>query len=179
LQENNILSPDSFSKTRQQKLDEFVSGRIGLMIAPVQDIEALRQRIGDAGFGITTIPTSDTYAGKSRIGLSRWYACISSHSEHKNEAWAFLSFLSSQAPALADAAYAVPGAGIYTRDDTFYSKAYDIYENADVTDELTGLPKTHTLETIVWEEVKNMLEAHQDAPATAQNIQTRWEATGL
>jgi multiple sugar transport system substrate-binding protein len=177
--ESNVLAPDSFSKTRQQKLDEFVSGKIGLMIAPVQDIEPLRQRMGDAAFGITAIPAPDAYAEKSVVGLSRWYAGISSHCEHKNEAWAFLSFLSSRAKALADAAHAVPGAGIYPRDDTFYAKAYDIYENADVTDELTGLPRIHTLETIVWEEVKNMFEAHQDAPTTAQMIQSRWESIGL
>ena len=179
LRENNLLSPDSFSKTRQQKLDEFASGRIGLMIAPVQDIEALRRRIGEVGFGITTLPVSDTYAGKSVIGLSRWYACISSHSQYKSEAWAFLSFLSSRAAALADAADAVPGTGIYPRDDAFYAKAYDIYENAEVTDELIGLPRMHTLETIVWEEVKNMFEGHQDAPTTARMIQTRWESMGL
>jgi multiple sugar transport system substrate-binding protein len=177
--ESNVLAPDSFSKTRQQKLDEFVSGRIGLMIAPIQDIEPLRRSMGDAGFGITAIPTPDTYVEKSVVGLSRWYAGISSHCEHKNEAWTFLSFLSSRAKALADAAYAVPGAGTYPQDDTFYAKAYDIYENANVTDELTGLPRVHTLETIVWEEVKNMFEAHQDAPTTAQMIQTRWEAAGL
>ncbi|MDR1400340.1 MAG: extracellular solute-binding protein [Treponema sp.] len=179
LRKNNLLSPDSFSKTRQQKLDEFASGRIGLMIASTQDIEALRQRIGEAGFGITTLPVSDTYGGKSVIGLSRWYVCISSHSQYKSEAWAFLSFLSSRATALAYAAYAVPGTGTYPRDNALYAKAYDIYENAEVTNELIGLPRMHTLETIVWEEVKNMFEGHQDAPTTARMIQTRLESMGL
>jgi multiple sugar transport system substrate-binding protein len=179
LRENNFLSPDSFAKTRQQKLNEFASGRIGLMIAPAQDIEVLRQRIGETGFGITTLPVSDMYTGKSVIGLSRWYACISSHSQYKSEAWTFLSFLSSRAAALANAAHAVPGTGIYPRDDTLYAKAYDIYENSEVTNELIDLPRIHTLETIVWEEVKNMFEGHQDAPRTAQMIQTRWESMGL
>ncbi|MDR2419301.1 MAG: extracellular solute-binding protein [Treponema sp.] len=179
LLENKLLSPDSFSKTRQQKLDEFASGRIGLMISPAQDIEVLRQRIGEAGFGVTTLPVSDTYMGKSMIGLSHWYACISSYSQHKSEAWAFLSFLSSRAKTLADAAHAVPGAGVYPRDDALYAKAYDIYENAEVTSELIGLPRTHTLETIVWEEVKNMFEGYQDASTTAQMLQTRWESMGL
>jgi multiple sugar transport system substrate-binding protein len=179
LRENNLLSPDSFSKTAQQKLDEFVSGRISLMIAPAQDIEVLRRRIGESGFGITTLPVSDTYSGKSMIGLSRWYACISNHSQYKSEAWTFLSFLSSRTAALADAAHAVPGTGVYPRDDALYAKAYDVYENAEVTDELISLPRIHTLETIVWEEVKNMLEGHQDATITAWMIQTRWESMGL
>ncbi|MDR3304251.1 MAG: extracellular solute-binding protein [Treponema sp.] len=181
--DEGILAPDCFSKTRAQKLDDFASGTIGLMIASVQDIETLRERMGDAGFGVTTIPTPDSYLQMPSMGLSYWYAGISRHSEHKEAAWAFLSYLAENAPSLAIAAHAVPGSGTATRnyfkDDALYAKAYDIYESADVIEEFTGQPKTHTREIIVWEEVKNMLEADQSAATTAHNIQARWEAAGL
>jgi multiple sugar transport system substrate-binding protein len=176
LQANGLLAPDSFSRTREQKREEFINGAAGFMIAPAQEIEVLRSRLGEEGFGLTALPAADPYTGKPAIGLSRWYACISSASRYKNEAWAFLSFLSARAERLAEAAHAVPGAGIYPREDPFYAKAFDIYENAEPADELIGLPQIHTLETIVWEEIKNMLEGHQDAPRTARTIQARWES---
>jgi multiple sugar transport system substrate-binding protein len=177
-----ILAPNCFSTNRAQKLDAFASGKIGLMVAPVQDIEPLRRRMGDAGFGITTIPMPDSYLERPGLGLSYWYAGISRHSGHKAEAWTFLSFLADHAPVLAVAAHAAPGYGTdtrnYFRNDALYTKAYQIYESADVIDELTGLPNVHTREIIVREEMRNMFESNQSAEDTAQRIQSRWEAAG-
>jgi multiple sugar transport system substrate-binding protein len=177
-----ILAPNCFSTTRTQKIDAFASGKIGFMVAPVQDIEPLRLRMGDAGFGITNIPTPDSYLERPSLGLSHWYAGISRHSGHKAEAWAFLSFLAEHAPELAVAAHAAPGYGTDTRNhfrnDALYTKSYQIYESADVIDELTGLPNVLTRQIIVREEMRNMLESNQSAEATAQRIQSRWEAAG-
>jgi multiple sugar transport system substrate-binding protein len=182
LRTEDILAPNCFATSRAEKLDAFATGKIGLMVAPVQDIEPLRQRMGDAGFGITTIPIPDSYLERPGLGLSYWYAGISRHSEHKAEAWTFLSFLADHAPALAEAAHAAPGCGTdtrnYFRNDAFYTKAYQIYESADVIDELTGMPNVHEREIIVREELRNMFESNQSAEDTAQRIQSRWEAAG-
>jgi multiple sugar transport system substrate-binding protein len=174
-----LIAPDIFLKSREQKLEEFITGKLGMMIASVQDIEIVRERMGDAGFGITTIPGPDVYLGKPAFGLTNWYASISRESKHKDKAWAFISFLAMKSPFLAAASHAVPGSGNgledYLKGDSFYSKAYNIYEGGDGIQEFAGYPAVHVLDFIVREELYNMLEWRQDSQATAEAIQRRWE----
>ncbi|MDR2535941.1 MAG: extracellular solute-binding protein [Treponema sp.] len=179
LYNEKILAPESFSKSREQKLEEFITGKIGMMIASVQDIEIIRKRMGDRGFGITTIPGPDVYLGKPAFGLTNWYAGISRESKHKALAWEFVDFLAKQSPLLAAGSHAVPGSGNgleeYLKGDSFYSKAYNIYEGGNGIQEFTGYPAVHVLDFIVREEVYNMLHWNQSAQTTAETIQQRWE----
>jgi multiple sugar transport system substrate-binding protein len=179
LHQEGFIAPDIFLKNREQKLEEFITGKIGMMIASVQDIEVIRKQMGDSTFGITTIPGPDIYLGKPVFGLTNWYAGISRECAYKNEAWIFLSFLAKRVSILASTSHAVPGSrndpGNYLKGDTFYSKAYDIYEGGDGIQEFAGYPAVHVLDFIVREELYNMLELEQDATATAEAIQRRWE----
>ena len=179
LYKEGLLSPDSFSKTREEKQEEFISGKVGMMIASIQDVEVIRKRMGDANFGITTIPVPDLYSGKPAFGLTNWYVGISRESRYKNEAWTFISYLARRSPILAAASYAVPGSGNgledYLTGDAFYSKAYRIYEGGDGIQEFAGYPAVHILDYIVREEIFNMFETDKSARATAETIQKRWE----
>ena len=135
--------------------------------------------MGDSNFGITTIPGPDIYLGKPVFGLTNWYAGISKECEYKNEAWVFLSFLAKRGSILAAASHAVPGGGndpgSYLKWDSFYSKAYDIYEGGDGIQEFAGYPAVHVLDFIVRKELYNMFELGQDSTTTAAAIQRRWE----
>ena len=179
LHQEGLLAPGSFAKTPEEKIEKFVSGKIGMMIAPVQDVEIVRRRMGDAGFGITTIPGIDVYSAKPAFGLTTWYAGISRESKHKSEAWAFLYFLAKRSPVLAAASYAVPGSGNgleeFLSTDPFYSKAFRIYEGGMGVQEFAGYPAVHVLDFIVREELYNMLEQNQSPRRTAEAIQKRWE----
>jgi multiple sugar transport system substrate-binding protein len=174
-----LFSPDSFSTSREQKLKDFVSGKIGMMIASVQDIESIRKDMKDQRFGITTIPGPDIYLGKPAFGLTNWYAGISRESGHKEYAWEFISFLAKQSPVLAAGSHAVPGSGNgledYLKGDSFYSKAYNIYEGGDGIQEFDGYPAVHVLDFIVREELRNMFEQRQNPKETAEAIQRKWE----
>ncbi|MDR1957002.1 MAG: extracellular solute-binding protein, partial [Treponema sp.] len=178
LHTEGLLAPNSFSKTREEKLEDFIQGKIGMMLASVQDIDTLRQRMGEAGFGITTVPGLDN-TKKPVFGLTSWYIGISRQSEHQEQAWAFLSFLAERSSILAAASYAVPGSWMgaqnYLKRDPLYAKAYDMYEGGDALQEFTGIPRVYALESIMREELYAMLEQGRDAAATAQGIQTRWE----
>ncbi|MDR0525228.1 MAG: extracellular solute-binding protein [Spirochaetaceae bacterium] len=175
-----LIAPQSFSKTREQKLKEFTAGRIGMMIASVQDVEIVRKALGE-NFGITTIPTPgrEKYQGKPAFGLTNWYAGISKGSEHKALAWEFVSFLAQQSPLLAAASHAVPGSGNgleeYLKKDAFYSKAYNIYEGGDGIQEFAGYPEVHVLDFIVRNEIFRMFEENQSPQDTAGAIQHQWE----
>jgi multiple sugar transport system substrate-binding protein len=184
LHDEGLLSPAPFIKTREEKLEEFISGKIGMMLSSVRDIDALESRMETGGFGISSIPASDKYRGKTTTGLTTWYAGISQQSTHKDAAWAFLSFLSERAPSLVAASHAVPGYGNspdeWSEGDPLYSKAFEIYESGDCIQEFTGLPKAHDLDAIVWEELYNMFERGQSVETTAEIIQSRWNlALGL
>lgn len=176
LYKEGLLSPESFLKTREQKLEEFAQGKIGMMLASVQDIDTLQHLMGDTGFGITTIPGVDT-TSKPVFGLTSWYTGISRYSTHQDQAWAFIAFLMERSSLITLASHAVPGNWNRVRNlnGDLYAKAYDMYEGGDAVQEFTGIPRVHSLENIVRDELSSMFTQDQDAAATAQSIQKRWE----
>jgi multiple sugar transport system substrate-binding protein len=174
-----ILSPGSFSKTEEQKREEFLTGKIGMMIGSVRDIDFLRERMGEDSFGISAIPAPDGYIGKPVFGLSGWYAGIARRSAYKDEAWRFIAFLSERTSALAAGARAVPGSGngsdSHIEINSLYAKAYDIYEAGDMIREFSGIPRAAELDSLVREEIYAMLEQGRSPEASAAAIQQRWE----
>jgi multiple sugar transport system substrate-binding protein len=175
-----VLSPGSFSKTEEEKREEFLAGKIGMMIGSVRDIDLLREQMGEDNFGISAIPAPDGYIGKPAFGLSSWYAGIARASPRKDEAWRFLVFLSERTSSLAAQARAVPGNGNgssgYIEANPFYAKAYDIYEAGDMIREFSGIPRAMELESLVREELYAMLEQGRSPEESAAAIQQRWEA---
>jgi ABC-type glycerol-3-phosphate transport system substrate-binding protein len=183
LRREGLLSPDSFSKTPEQKREEFASGRTGMMIAPVGDIAPLRQKMGAAPgggdpFGVTVIPGPESAAGKSVFGLGGWYAGVSARSKSPREAWAFVSFLEEKAPLLAAASRAVPGAGTdpgsYIREDPLYGKIWDMYEGSRTVREFDGVPRFRDLEALFRAEFSGLLSGNRSPAETATAIQQGW-----
>ncbi|MDR0628868.1 MAG: extracellular solute-binding protein [Treponema sp.] len=172
------LSPDLFVKTREQKLEEFARGTIGMMLASVRDIHTLQQQMEDGAFGITVIPGLDM-SRKPVFGLTSWYIGISRYSTYQDQAWAFMSFLAERSSRLAIASHAVPGnwSGMRSLKGDLYTKAYDMYEGGEVMQEFIGTPQVHSLETIVREELYTMFTQGREPAATAASIQKQWEET--
>jgi multiple sugar transport system substrate-binding protein len=181
LNREGLLSPGTFTKTGAQKTGEFARGRVAMMIGSMEDIPFLREQMGDSAFGVTLIPGPAGYAGKPVIGPSFWYAGISSSCKHPDEAWTFLAFLAEKSPLLAAQARAVPGSGHspgnYIEEDPLYSKAWDIYEAADVVRDFPpGFSRTDDLETILREELAALFAGKKNAAETSAAIQERWES---
>jgi multiple sugar transport system substrate-binding protein len=180
--EEGILSPGSFSKTEEQKREEFLAGKIGMMIGSLRDIDLLRERMGEDGFGITAVPGPDGYIGKPAFGLSSWYVGITRRSAHKDEAWRFLTFLSERSSSLAARARGVPGNGnggsAYIEANPHYAKAYEIYEAGDMIREFSGIPRAAELEALVRDEIHALLEQGRSPGESAAAIQKKWETLG-
>ena len=163
LNREGLLAPGTFDKTGAGRLAEFAEGRIAMMTASSRDISILRRSMNAADFGITTIPAAAQ--GKTRLGLLAIYAGISSECTKPDEAWAFLAFLAEQSQTIAAALGAVPGslpgafpggsvfAGEYIMEDTLYSKAWDIFEAADLAEDLSGYPQAGELEQLIREKL--------------------------
>jgi multiple sugar transport system substrate-binding protein len=180
LRREGALSPGSFSKTEEQTGEEFLTGKIGMMIGSLRDIDLFRERLGEDNFGITAIPGPEGHIGKPAFGLSSWYAGISRRSSHKDEAWRFLLFLAERISPLAVRVRAIPENGRagngYTEVNPLYAKAYEIYQAGDLIREFSGVPRLADLESIVREELYAMLEQGQSPEASAAAMQKRWEA---
>jgi multiple sugar transport system substrate-binding protein len=131
----NLLHPGSPEFDEDEKREAFINGRSVFMIAPVQDAEILRRRMGEDAFSFSSIPASESCSGKPVFGAFGWSLGISGQSAYKEEAKIFAAFLAGQGSYLSEKLHAVPGnAGSPSpsvRKDPFYSKAWDLYISGD------------------------------------------------
>jgi multiple sugar transport system substrate-binding protein len=178
LQKNGSLAPDSFAKTGKDRIEEFMAGRVAMIIASMADARLL----SGAGFncGITAIPLRETFAGKPLYALDQWYVGISRDSRFKDEALLFIGFLAERASALSDQSGAIPwntnAGGSYTGEYPLLSKAYDIYYTGETRTEYAEQWKPPLFEKIVTEELRLMFEAGRTPADAAKAIQQRLEA---
>jgi multiple sugar transport system substrate-binding protein len=179
LRQEGFLLPGIFSKTDADKREDFIQGRSAMMISSVADIHVLRERMGESAFGITSIPGESSFGGKPILGLTSWYLGIPRSAEHKDEAWAFLSFLLEWGTFIAEKAHAVPGSRSNTIDfiteDPLYTKAYDMYTAGETVQEFIGIPRVDEFEAVVRKQIYAMFEKDQSPEETARHIQQRWE----
>jgi len=171
------LYPNPFSVSEEELFRAFNEGKVGMMIGSTANIKKLKT--SPIGFGITTIPGSESYVKKPVFLVTEWYLGINRHSEYKEEARRFAAFLSEKSDSIAAAAYAIPGSGSRSREmpreDLFYSKAFDMYEAGEMVRELYASPDILSLNSIIGEEVKQMFWDMKTPEQCAQAIQTRWE----
>jgi multiple sugar transport system substrate-binding protein len=158
LHREGLLAPGTFEKTSAQRLEEFAQGKIAMMAASARDIPYLRANARDVNFGITAMPSVSAFT-KNRLGLSGIYAGISGGSTLQDEAWAFLAFVAGKRQALYAALGAVPGIypdvihGEYIDEDPLLSKAWEIFEAADIVEYYPGLPGEEETGRMVWEKL--------------------------
>jgi len=174
-----------FERTGSQSLEEFAQGKVALLITSTSNIPYLRERMGEGKFGITTIPGSGT-GGRYGITLSSIFAGINSSTPHTDEESQlamsrFLKFLSEKTDLFCAELKAIPGSiinpipGKYIRDDSFYSKAWDIFEASRIVQSFSGKPGAEEYETIFLEELRQFFEGEKNAQQTIVSIQRRWD----
>jgi ABC-type glycerol-3-phosphate transport system substrate-binding protein len=155
------MEPQPNPKDEDSSLEEFAQGKVAMITGSARDIAFLQRR--NLNFGITAIP--GTTQGKNRLGLSKIYAGISADCALPNEAWAFLSFIAGKSQVLAEALTAIPGSipavfpGEYILKDPLYSKAWDIFEAAEIVDYRSDDPAEEETERLVMEKIRDAYEA--------------------
>jgi multiple sugar transport system substrate-binding protein len=183
LSQDGLLAPESFVKTNKDRIEDFIAGRLAMMLAPAVEIKNIRA--AGIPFGVTTIPSHAAYIGKPAAGVIGWYAGVSRSSRHKDEARAFLTFLAENAGDIAEKTGMVPGTGVIPEtlmdpskkeQDALYLKVKDIYAAANTTEGYLSLPEEMALEIILGEELRGMLEEGRSPDETARAVQERWEA---
>jgi dsDNA-binding SOS-regulon protein len=148
-----------------------------MMIGSVRDIPRVREKMGDA-FGVTRIPEPENYPGQPVFGLWVWYGAISRQSARREMAEDLLLFLKEKGPLLTEQLKTVPGHGetaLVRPEDPLYSKIWDIYEGADLVQELLGFSGAAALEEALRQELELMFRENRDAAETALAVQRRWD----
>ena len=161
LNREGLLAPGTFEKTGAQRLEEFARGEIAMMAASARVIPFLQALEPGINFGITAIPAAAQ--GTNRLGLSEIYAGISGACTLPDEAWAFLAFITEKKETLAAALGAVPGSlsgafpGSYITESPLYSKAWDIFEAADIVEHTPGQPGGEEIDRMLREKLSEAL----------------------
>ena len=69
LNDAGVISPGIFAKKEQDKVEEFVNGRVGMMVDSLAHINLIRERNPNLNFGISAVPAVDGYTGKRGTAL--------------------------------------------------------------------------------------------------------------
>jgi len=166
LNREKLLAPDTFERTRAQRLTEFAENKIAMMTISARDLVYLRDSEYGITFGITTLPALTQ--GKNRLGLSGIYAGIDSDSAVPDEARKFLSFLAKNSDVLAEAIGAVPGsfpavfAGDHIARDPLFAKAWEIFGASDIVDYKPGQPSEEKFNRLISEKLIDALKIKEE-----------------
>ena len=180
--DEGLISPGAFAKKEQDKVEEFVNGRVGMMVDSLAHINLIRERNPDLKFGITAVPAVDGYTGKRGLPYASWGIGVSENSEHKEEAFKLVSYLMSAEvnAKLVSIANAFPGnvnaKPDFVASDELFGKAFEIFQNGYLANEFVGLPVAEELMRQMDVEVQGMLEGNQTAAEAAAKAQAQWEA---
>ena len=182
LQDAGVISPGIFAKKEQDKVEEFVNGRVGMMIDSLAHITLIRKRNPDLKFGISALPAVDGYTGKRGLPYASWGIGISNSSNHKAEAWKLVSYLMSPEVngKLVSIANAFPGnvnaKPDFSKSDKLFEEAFKIFQSGKLANEFVGLPVAEDLMRQMSVEVQKQFEGQQTAKQAAANAQAQWLA---
>jgi multiple sugar transport system substrate-binding protein len=180
LQDAGVISPGIFAKKEQDKVEEFVNGRVGMMIDSLAHINLIRERNPKLNFGISALPAVDGYAGKRGLPYASWGIGISNSSQHKAEAWKLVEYLMSPEVngRLVSIANAFPGnvnaKPDFTKSDPLFAEAFKIFQSGKLANEFVGLPVAEDLMRQMNVEVQKMFDGQQTAKDVAANTQKQW-----
>ncbi|MES2433733.1 MAG: sugar ABC transporter substrate-binding protein [Pseudomonadota bacterium] len=182
LQDAGVISPGIFAKKEQDKVEEFVNGRVGMMVDSLAHINLIRERNPTLNFGISALPAVDGYDGKRGLPYASWGIGISNSSEHKAEAWKLVSYLMSPEVngKLVSIANAFPGnvnaKPDFTKSDPLFAEAFKIYQSGKLANEFVGLPVAEDLMRALNVEVQKMFDGQQTSAEAAAAAQKAWLA---
>lgn len=178
--DEGLIAPGAFAKQEQDKVEEFVNGRVAMMVDTLAHINMIRERNPELKFTVTAIPAEDGYDGPRGLPYAAWGIGVSDSSAHKAEAWKLVEFLmnSENNARLASIANAFPGnvnaKPDFVVSDELFGKGFEIFQQGFIANEFTGLPVAEELMRMFDEEMQKMLEGKQTAEEAAAAAQAKW-----
>lgn len=180
LYDAGVIAPGAFSMREQDKVEEFVNGRVGMMISSLAHINLIRERNPDLNFAITALSAEDGFMGERGLPYASWGIGIAENSEHKAEAWKLVEFLMSAESnsKLSSIANAFPGNVNATPDfvesDELFAAAFDVFQSGYLANEFVGLPVAETLMREFNEQFQLYLDGDITLEESLMNAQDAW-----
>jgi multiple sugar transport system substrate-binding protein len=181
LNDAGVISPGTLAKKEQDKVEEFVNGRVGMMIDSLAHINLIRKRNPDLHFGISAVPAVAGYDGPRGLPYASWGIGVSANSKHKAEAFKLVSYLMSTEvnAKLVSLANAFPGnvnaKPDFVASDKLFGTAFDIFQKGHLANEFVGLPVAEELMRQLDVEVQSMLEGKETSAEAAAKAQAEWK----
>ena len=175
-----VIAPGAFSMREQDKVEEFVNGRVAMMIDSLAHITMIRERNPDLNFAITALPAADGYDGKRGLPYASWGIGVSASSPNQAEAWKLVEFLMSAETnsKLASIANAFPGNVNSTPDfvetDELFAAAFDVFKQGYLANEFVGLPVAENLMREFDEQFQLYLDGSQSLDEFLAAAQEAW-----
>lgn len=180
LYDAGVIAPGAFAMKEQDKVEEFVNGRVGMMVDSLAHINLIRERNPDLKFAITALPSADDYTGKRGLPYASWGIGVSATSEHQAEAWKLVQFLLSKDvnTKLSSIAHAFPGninsTPDYVEKDELFGAAFKVFQDGYLANEFTGLPVAEELMRLFDEQFQPYLDGSQSLDDTLNKAQEAW-----
>ncbi len=181
LHDAGVVAPGAFSMKENEKVEEFVNGRVAMIINTLAHFTLIRERNPDLNFDITALPAAEGYDGPRGLPYASWGIGISSNTEHKAEAWKLIDFLTSVDgnSKLTSIANAFPGNVNATPDfiqtDPLFMTAFEIFQEGFLANEFTGLPAAEELMRQFDEPFQFYLEGEMELDEFLEIAQEEWE----
>ncbi|MDN4479751.1 ABC transporter substrate-binding protein [Demequina muriae] len=182
LDEAGAIAPGAATLKEQDKVEEFSSGRVGMMISSLAHINTLRESSPDLDFSLHAVPAEDGYAGERGTPYASWGIGVAENSENKEEAWKLVEFLMSADAngELANAANAFPGNSTavpeFVTQDEIFQSAFDVWNEGYPANEFVGLPVAEQLMRDMAEELQRVLNGDISVEDALTATQTKWES---
>lgn len=182
LYDAGVIAPGTFSMREQDKVEEFVNGRVAMVINTLAHFNLIRDRNPDLNFDITALPAVEGYDGPRGLPYATWGIGIGSNSEHQAEAWKLVEFLMSESAnsKLSSIANAFPGnvnsKPDFIETDPLFEKAFDVFQTGYLANEFTGLPVAEELMALFDEPLQLYLAGDLSLDEFLEIAQEEWMA---
>jgi len=182
LNDADVIAPGALTMKEQDKVEKFSNGQIGMMIDSLAHINLIRENQPDMEFEVAALPAADGYTGERGIPYASWGIGISDSSEHKAEAFKFVSYLMSQETnaQLSTIANGFPGNKNAEPDfgssDPLFRTAFEIYQQGYPANEFVGLPKSEDLMRSFAEQLQLVLTGGSSVDDALAAAQENWSS---
>ena len=182
LNDAGVIAPGSLTMKEQDKVEKFTNGQVGMMIDSLAHINLIKESQPDLKFEVAAVPAEDGYTGKRGIPYASWGIGISDSTEHKAEAFKFVSYLMSKDTnaKLSTIANGFPGnknaQPDFSTADPRFKTAFDIYQQGYPANEFVGLPKSEELMRSFAEQLQLVLTGRTSVDDALAKSQESWSS---
>ena len=179
LSKNGSILPGTTTRSEFQIIDEFAAGNVGLVISHNGHINTVTNRDPNLEFGIVPLPSVD---GKGTVELRHhgWDIGIAANSQHKEEAWKFISFLlnAENVEAMCNEMLKVPAMyGIsvnYLDKYPVVKDAIDYMNEYEMVEELMAMPKSATCWVELTKAGSAVIQGTKTTEEALPEVQEAW-----